>query len=224
MNFSFPHYSEICNSHRCIRAGRMKTDLTPQHTANLDLISSLEEGPPSCSVSVQHLTPLVPKSISTQITTLFENGVRAAENQRNHSGSLKNEPSRTAPGNVSSYLTFRISLFFKKSLVPQNKNQENPHVNGMTNQAHRTPTKRESLSWRHSGNCLVNWGWFMDYQKIAEKTKFTLWCFYSVSWPAVITLILSTWFSERNKWRIIVWAWDQALFLSSDASSFRDLH
>lgn len=102
------------------------------------------------------------------------NGARAAENQRNYSGSLKNESFHTVPGNVNSNLTFRISLFLKKSFIPQNKNQENPHVNQMTNQAHRTPTKRESLSWTHSGNCLVNWGWFMDYQKIAEKTKFML--------------------------------------------------
>lgn len=77
-----------------------------QHIVNLDLLISLGQGPPSCSVFVQHLHHWCPSqcldAIMTQITTLFRTGVRAPANQRNHSGSLKNKSFHAAPGNASS--------------------------------------------------------------------------------------------------------------------------
>lgn len=125
INSSIPHYPEITSdthlrpSHSVLStiylsqgtgAGRMKTD-PMYHIANLGLISSLGQGPPSCLVFVQHLHHWCPSqrldAIMTQITTLFRTGVRAPANQRNYSGSLKNKSFHAAPGNASSkYLGF----------------------------------------------------------------------------------------------------------------------
>lgn len=94
----------LFTSHNCTRAGRIKTDLI----CNLHLISSLGQGPPGCWCPSQCLV-----AITTQTTTLFLNSERAAENQRNHSGSLKNKSFCAAPAAIE-HLGFPC-FFLKKA-------------------------------------------------------------------------------------------------------------